>query len=357
MALTRDIVSVSWLNQHVKQLLESSLALQGLMVRGEVSNFRRYPNALYFSIKDIDAKISAVMFLYQSFPAYLPKDGDEVIITGSVSLYTKEGSYQFIAKNIEAYGEGDQLLALKRLKEKLAKEGLFDASRKRPLKWYPERIGIIAAKDSAALKDITFNLSRRYPIAHIFIFPSRVQGKDAVRQLIDQLDIASTYPLDVLILARGGGAEEDLSAFNDEGLTRKVVNAPFPIVAAIGHEINLSLVDLAADKRASTPTAAAELVARDQFEISQDLQAYRERAFNRIRDIIHQLSMRFEYLKKHRLFIKPDTMFVHHQTRLNQLKLQNEASLQYWYYPFQVRLQKYKQALSHLSPTNILKRG
>jgi len=229
----RSYLTIKEINSAIKTHIEGDITFRHVILKGEVSNFRQYPKALYFSLKDQEAKISAVFFLYGTYPKYLPKDGDEVLVTGSISVYVKDGSYQINAKQIELFGLGDQLLALQKLKEKLQKEGLFDANKKRPLPRYPQRVGMIAGRDSAALKDLTTNLNRRYPIAQQIFFPSLVQGLLAPKDLIRALSLAYQADLDVLIIARGGGAEEDLSAFNDETMVRKVAQSPVPTIAAI----------------------------------------------------------------------------------------------------------------------------
>ncbi len=350
-------LTVKQVNTLIKDLLDHTPELMSLAIKGEVSNFRRYPKALYFTLKDQESKMTAVMFLYSTFPKYLPKDGDEVIVTGAVSVYVKEGQYQINVKQIEQYGLGDQLLALQKLKEKLAKEGLFDQAKKRPLPEYPYRVGFIAGQGSAALKDLTFNLTRRFPYAVQVFFPSLVQGNQAPQDLMRALNLAYQANLDVLIIARGGGAEEDLSAFNDEALVRHVAVSPIPTIAAIGHEINLSLVDLTADVRASTPTAAAELAVPDQEAIKQRLVMLEARIEQAISNQVQSYRERLRTWKLRPVLIDPFIVF--HQWGKDLKKL-DKALLQAWTLSMQGKTQevkRLKETLLALSPKAVLNRG
>ena len=357
MTMQPKFITVKEVNTIIKDLLDHTPQLMTLAVKGEVSNFRRYPKALYFTLKDQESKMTAVMFLYSTFPKYLPKDGDEVIVTGAVSVYVKEGQYQINVKQIEQYGLGDQLLALQKLKEKLAKEGLFDASKKRAITNYPQRVGFIAGQGSAALKDLTYNLARRFPYATQVFFPSLVQGSQAPLDLIRALNLAYQANLDVLISARGGGAEEDLSAFNDETLVRHVATAPIPTIAAIGHEINLSLVDLVADLRASTPTAAAELAVPDQQEIKQRLLILSERLLQGMTTQVQSFRQRLRTWQLRPVLIDPFTMY--HQWAKDLKQLQN-ALKQALTFSLKVKVQEVQRlndTLSALSPKAVLNRG
>jgi exodeoxyribonuclease VII large subunit len=350
-------LTIKEINTAIKAHVEGEGLFRHVVLKGEVSNFRQYPKALYFSLKDQEAKINAVFFLYGTFPKYLPKDGDEVLVTGSISIYVKDGSYQINAKQIEQFGLGDHLLALQKLKEKLLKEGLFDQAKKRPLPVFPQRIGIIAGRESAALKDLTTNLFRRYPIAQQVFFPSLVQGPLAPKDLIRALTLAYAASIDVLIIARGGGAEEDLSAFNDETLVRMVSQSPVPTIAAIGHEINLSLVDLVADHRASTPTGAAEQAVKDKADLYQDLSLAFDRAVYAIKTSLKSLITQVEMFKQRPVLQSPLAMLHKQQelttlyaTRLNQairFILQSKDQTK----------DRYQASLQALSPFAVIQRG
>ena len=266
------ILTVTDINTYVKAVLSNDERLKFVRIKGEISNFKAYPSGhFYFSLKDNDSTISAVMFNnYAKRIAFSPKNGDEVIVLASIDAYVPRGSYNLNVFEMEEVGLGQQLVELEKLKRKLAEEGLFDESRKRPINIYPKAIGVITAPNGAAVRDIVTNIKRRYPIADIYVFPSLVQGEQAPAELLKAFYESQKYDLDTLIIGRGGGASEDLSAFNDEKLVRAVSTSKMPIIAAVGHEIDTTLIDFIADKRASTPTGAAELATVDIREIEKE---------------------------------------------------------------------------------------
>lgn len=269
---TGPIFQVSDINNYVKSLLTSDEKLKFVRVKGEISNFKVYPSGhFYFSLKDQESTINVVMFAtYSRRVSFSPENGQEVVVLASVDAYVPRGSYNLNVFEMEEFGVGQQLLELEKLKKKLAAEGLFDESRKRPINIYPKAIGVITAPNGAAVRDIVINIKRRYPIADIYVFPSLVQGEQAPAELLKAFNESQKYDLDTLIIGRGGGASEDLSAFNDETLVRAVSNSKMPIIAAVGHEIDMTLIDYVADKRASTPTGAAELATVDKREIEKE---------------------------------------------------------------------------------------
>ena len=270
----RNIYSVSEVNRYVKSVLTNDENLKFISVRGELSNFKRGANGhLYFSMKDKESLINCAMFSnYASHLIFEPKDGDEVVVLASIDAYPPRGSYQLIVYEMNTIGLGAALIELEKLKKKLAKEGLFDESRKRDINIYPNAVGVITAKNGAAIRDIVTNIKRRYPVCDIYVFPSSVQGENASKELLKAFQKSQEYELDTLIIGRGGGAIEDLSAFNDETLVRAIATSKMPVIAAVGHEIDTTLVDYVADKRASTPTGAAELATVDMREIQQKFQ-------------------------------------------------------------------------------------
>lgn len=345
------------INALAKQVLDEQDVFQTVTIRGEVSNFKRYPNALYFSIKDQDARLNVVMFLYKQFPSYLPKDGDDVLISGQITLYVKDGSFQLNARQIQRFGEGDQLLALQQLKEKLAKEGLFDASRKRAFLPYPRHIVVIAGQDSAALKDITFNMARRYPLVRLTILPAKVQGALAVDSIQQALKQAFLLQADALILARGGGSEEDLSAFNQEALVRTLATSPFPVVAAIGHEINTSLCDLVADLRASTPTAAVELITPDIRDMLEDLHHSQQQAMKAIQRQVEWIKLPFLRFAEHPVMKSPFASLELQRDKLMQLQRSLQQHMHWNLETISQHALRLKDQLLALSPTRIVERG
>ncbi len=267
------IHSVSEVNRYIKKVLANDENLRFIYVRGEISNFKPGPSGhLYFSLKDQECMISVAMFAnYASKLIFTPKNGDEVILIASIDAYPPRGTYQLLCYEMNQVGQGSILIELEKLKKRLQAEGLFDESRKRSINIYPHAVGIITAKNSAAIKDILTNIKRRYPVTDIYVFYASVQGENAPKELLKAFNESQKYDLDTLIIGRGGGASEDLSAFNDETLVRAISNSKIPVIAAVGHEIDTTLVDYVADKRASTPTGAAELATVDIREIHQRL--------------------------------------------------------------------------------------
>ena len=300
----KPVYTVTDVNRYIKSIITGDQNLKFIYVRGEISNFKPGANGhLYFSLKDKECLINVAMFNnYTKTLTFVPKNGDEVVILASADVYPARGSYQLLAYEMNQVGQGDILLELEKLKKQLQAEGLFEQSRKRPINIYPKAIGVITARNSAAIKDILFNIKRRYPIADIYVFYSAVQGDSAPKELLRAFEESQKYDLDTLIIGRGGGASEDLSAFNDETLVRAIANSKMPVIAAVGHEIDSTLVDYVADKRASTPTGAAELATVDRREIEQKfayaLDDMNNSLLEKVRDMKEDLSSLNEELEE-----------------------------------------------------------
>lgn len=272
----KTVYEVGQLADILRGLLEG--ALPAVWVQGEVSNFRNPSGHWYFTLKDASAQIRCAMFKGKNFHVRpLPKDGDAVLLRGQVSFYTQRGDLQLIVEHLEPAGTGALLRAFEQLKAKLAAEGLFDEHLKRPLPPAPHAIGLITSATAAALQDILNTLARRYPLAPVYLYPVPVQGDTAPPAIVEALDKLPTLaPVDVMILARGGGSLEDLWCFNDERIARAIRATSVPVVTGIGHEIDFTIADFAADLRAPTPTAAAELVSPNLADWSAQLQAQAE---------------------------------------------------------------------------------
>jgi len=332
----RNIYSVSEVNRYIKAIISQDENLKFVSVKGELSNFKRGANGhLYFSLKDKDSLINCAMFsTYAGKLSFEPKDGDEILVLASVDVYIARGSYQLIVYEMTNIGQGAMLVQLEMLKKQLQKEGLFDVSRKRDINIFPKAVGVITAKNGAAVRDIVTNIKRRYPICDIYVFPSAVQGESAPKELLKAFQKSQEYDLDTLIIGRGGGASENLSAFNDETLVRAIATSKMPVIAAVGHEIDTTLVDYVADKRASTPTGAAELATVDIREIEQKFQYslddMKDSIFEQLNDMNEQLEAYKEELKESLL------------DKLEELKKD---------------LKNRKEQLEILNPKNILNRG
>ncbi|MBL7006720.1 MAG: exodeoxyribonuclease VII large subunit [Spirochaetia bacterium] len=274
---TSIIFSVAEISSLIKDILENSF--MNISIEGELSNFRPASSGhWYFTLKDDQAAISAVMFRNrQSGLNFIPKDGKKVVVTGAVSVYEKRGTYQIICTSMRAAGEGDILALLEKRKQKLAAEGLFDSDRKQKLPLFPEKIVVITSPTGAALRDILQVLKRRNSGSAVRILPAAVQGEKAAETLSLQVQLANRYNLgDVIILGRGGGSLEDLLPFSDENLVRTVAASKIPVISAVGHEIDWALTDFAADSRAPTPSAAAELVSAQTLDLLHKIHSVKE---------------------------------------------------------------------------------
>ncbi len=275
-----DVYSVSRLNLEARALLEGSFAT--LWVEGEVSNLARPRSGhIYFSLKDDACQVRCAMFrMHNRRLAFAPRDGLHVVVQARVSLYAERGDFQLLVQQMEEAGAGALQRAFEALKKKLAAEGLFDAERKRALPALPRRVGVITSPTGAAVRDVITVLARRFPAIPVLIYPVPVQGADAAPAIAAALDLAAARAeCDVLILTRGGGSLEDLQAFNDEGVARAIARCALPVVSAVGHETDFSIADFVADRRAPTPSAAAEMVSPD----AREWRARRDGALRRLR--------------------------------------------------------------------------
>lgn len=271
--------TVSQLTAHIKRLLESDRSLRGLWLEGEISNFKRHAPSghCYFTLKDSGASIPCVMWRAAAQQLRrLPVDGEQVLVYGHVSVYEAQGKYQFYADLLQPAGLGQLYQELEALKLRLAAEGLFDQERKRPLPRWPRRIGIVTSPQAAALRDILRTLTARYPLVEVLLAPTAVQGVEAPAQIVAAIERLNAYarqvqPIDLILLARGGGSIEELWAFNDERVVRAVATSALPVISGVGHETDFTLADLAADVRAPTPTGAAAMAVPDRLELANQV--------------------------------------------------------------------------------------
>lgn len=301
------IYTVSSLVRYLKQTIDNDMNVQSVLIKGEISNFTNHRSGhWYFTLKDAKAKLSCVMFSsYASRSKILLKEGMKVIVSASLSVYEAQGSCQLYVTKVQVDGLGDLFLQYEQLKEKLAAEGLFDPQHKKAIPSYPSHIVIITAKEGAAIQDMRITLKKRWPIAKVDFLPSLVQGKDAPKAIIENLQIADTMGADVILLARGGGAIEDLWCFNDEALARCIYEAKTIIVTGVGHESDTTLVDYVSDARAATPTAAAQLITPDQDEVRQLLATYKKRMKKSMEQRLQEQQLQLQRLHQHRYLQDP----------------------------------------------------
>ena len=276
--MEQKILSVTELNQLVRGKLERDSDLQNVCIRGEISNYKLYPSGHhYFSLKDPESAIRCVLFKGNALSLrFRPENGMQVLAVGRVSLYPRDGSYQFYCTRLLPDGAGDLSVAFEQLKQKLYREGLFDPAHKKQLPAFPHRVGIVTSPAGAAVHDMLRILGKRYPLSRVILLPVRVQGAEAPGEIARAIDYANAHAIaDVLIVGRGGGSVEDLWAFNDEGVSRAIFRSRIPVVSAVGHEPDVTISDFTADLRAATPSNAAELVAPDQSELRAALEGMR----------------------------------------------------------------------------------
>ncbi len=281
------VFSVSQITSLIKEILETSF--RTITIEGEISNWRPSSSGhIYFTLKDNVSQIKAVIFRSAAYKlSFSPKDGDKVRCSGNVTVYAAQGNYQIVVSKMEPAGTGNILQMLEERKQKLAAEGLFDSEKKRPLPLFPQTIGVVTSPTGAAIRDILNIAKRRNPKINIIVLPAIVQGDGAAQTIIRMIEIANFYKLcDILIVGRGGGSLEDLLPFSEENVVRAVSSSNIPVISAVGHEIDWALCDYAADFRAPTPSAAAEMAIPVLEDIKIELQDYKEDLYNNINRIV-----------------------------------------------------------------------
>lgn len=302
------ILSVSQINRYISFKLKEDKKLSGVMIRGEISNFTAHRSGhFYFTLKDNESAIKAVMFRSNAQKVkFMPQDGMNVIAMGSISVFERDGLYQIYVTDIIPDGVGSVYIANQQLREKLRKEGIFDESAKRPLPQLPKKIGAVTSETGAALQDIINVLSRRYPVCELMVFNTLVQGTDAADSISRSMMNAAKADCDVIILARGGGSLEDLSAFNTEKVAYAIYNSSVPVISAVGHETDVTIADLAADLRAPTPSAAAEMVSLSAEQIYGNIKYYEEKLKGLIETSLNNLNAQLEKTNERLLRFSPD---------------------------------------------------
>lgn len=356
-----QLITVRQLNLYVKSTLESDKRLCDISVLGEISNFKNHYSSghWYFTLKDSAASIRAVMFRASACKVkFAVQDGMQVIVRGRVSLYEKDGQYQFYAEDIMPAGNGSIALAFEQIKKKLAAEGMFDAENKRPIPSFPKRIAVVTSDTGAAVQDIMNILGRRYPLCEIILCPVAVQGEAAVPDMIDALKrIYSLSDVDTIIIGRGGGSAEDLWAFNSEQLARVIYESPIPVISAVGHETDFTICDFVSDLRAPTPSAAAELAVPDISELYAALKAVSDRLNSLIK---HRYDLEYSHVEKLR-----NSPFLRYPKMIVDAPMQNIDILsQKLQFSFKNILDKKTSDISllisrldSLSPLKVLERG
>ena len=326
--MSEEYVTVSALTKYIKYKFDKDPHLGRVYLTGEISNFRLRPTHQYFSLKDENAIISATMF-QSAFKKiqFRPEEGMKVLVIGKVSVFEKSGQYQINIEHMEPDGVGALYLAYEQLKKKLEAEGLFSLPKK-PIPQFPKKIAILTSESGAVIQDIQTTVARRFPIVQLVLYPTVVQGVHAVNSILKNLDLVEQEDYDVVIIGRGGGSIEDLWAFNEEPIVRRVAELSIPVISSVGHETDTTLIDFVSDMRAATPTAAAEIATPVLMEIHQqlrNLQTRLEQALSRQLQIKRE---RMQALANASIFQNPERIYQVYQQRVDQLEMRLQQMMQ-----------------------------
>lgn len=312
-------LTVTALTKYLKYKFDSDANLRKVFLKGEISNFKPHTTGhFYFSIKDENSKINAIMFSTHTKKLnFMPSEGMKVLVTGFVSVYEATGNYQIYVDDIIEDGLGNLYVAFEKLKAKLEKEGLFDNKYKKEIPKIPEKVGIVTASTGAAIKDIISTIKRRYPICETYLFPCLVQGEMAAKDIVKKINQANKYDLDVLIVGRGGGSFEDLNSFNDEEVARAIFKSRIPVISAVGHEIDFTIADFVADMRAPTPTGAAEIAVPNINDLNKIIHQYNIRLNEGINKKVNYLKLYMDSLKNSFVIKNPMLMYNNKKQQLD----------------------------------------
>lgn len=356
----QKVYSVSEVNQYLKHILDSVPVLNGICIRGELSNYKIYPSGHhYFTLKDGESAIRCVMFKGNAMKLqFRPESGMKVIAMGRITVYPRDGAYQLYCESLNADGIGDLYVAFEQLKEKLNAEGLFDREHKKALPRYPQRIAIVTSSAGAAVHDMIRILRRRYPIAKVLLLPVRVQGTEAPPEIAGAIRYANRYGVaDVLITGRGGGSIEDLWAFNDERVARAIYDSEIPVISAVGHEPDVTISDFVADVRASTPSNAAEIAVPDMADLLRQLQESGNRMAQSQIKTLELAGKRWSVLAEKRVLTDPTAFIEDKRLQLDNVQQQLSLVAREQLSVQQRRFAALAASLDALSPLRVLGRG
>ena len=348
-------LSVGAINRYLKSRFDNDPNLQKVFIKGEISNFKRHTTGhLYFSIKDETGKINAIMFRTQANKVlFEPMDGSKVLITGRVSVYEATGSYQIYVDEMLEDGVGNLYLAFEKLKRELAKEGLFDEAKKKKIPKIPETIGVITAPTGAAIKDILSTIKRRFPLTKVYLFSALVQGDQAASDIVKKIKQANTYPLDVLIVGRGGGSIEDLWPFNEEIVARAIYESKIPVISAVGHEIDFTISDFVADLRAPTPTGAAEMAVPNINDVINNIEQLKIRLNESIYKKINYQKLYLDSLKNSYVIKNPMIMYEQQKQKIDVMQEKIKTLILHKLDNNKTRLNNLKNSYIMINPENL----
>ncbi|NLV16479.1 MAG: exodeoxyribonuclease VII large subunit [Syntrophomonadaceae bacterium] len=358
---SNKILTISQLTAHVRGVLERDRLLQSVWVRGEISDFKFYQKSghLYFNLKDENSSVNCVMFRGNARNIdFQPGDGLKVIARGYISIFEKYGRYQYYVEEMEPDGLGGLFLSLQQLKERLEREGLFDAKRKRPIPQFADCLGIVTSGDGAALRDIVRIVHQRHPGCHIVVAPAAVQGAEAPAEIARSIEALNQWGFpQVLIVGRGGGSIEDLWAFNTEQVVRAIAESKIPVISAVGHEVDFSLADFAADARAATPTQAGQLAVPDMIACKEQLHDNWLRMCRAMERYCNQKWAQVDYIKERSIWKRPEATIDASRKELQHMMQGMKAGIQNNIRIREMMINRLGMALDTLSPLKVLERG
>ena len=354
------VYSVSGVNRYIKELMDGDGLLSGLLIRGEISNYKKYPSGHhYFSLKDEQGSLRCVMFRGDASRLRVqPANGMQIIAFGRITVFPRDGQYQLYCTELFAAGQGDLNAAFQRLKEKLDKEGLFDPAAKQELPAFPKKIALITSPVGAAVRDMLRILKSRWPMAQVLIVPVRVQGAEAAGEIAAAIHgVNNRADIDLIITGRGGGSMEDLWAFNEEVVARAIFVSNIPVISAVGHEPDVTISDYVADLRAATPSNAAELAVPDQTEIRETLTVLQRRMEQAVKSRLEHSRTRLERLSRSRVLRDMKAPLDERRMILDHLQRRMNREISVKLKEDRAALARLRAGLEAMSPLNVLNRG
>ncbi len=351
--------TITEFTRYLKLMFDTSSKMRNVYLKGEISNLKIHPTGhIYFSLKDEGSKIGAMMFSSNARNLnFKPEEGMKVLVSGRVSIYEATGNYQIYVSTMEEDGLGNLYLEFEKLKKKLKEEGLFSEEHKKDIPKYPKKIGVVTASTGAAIKDIISTIKRRYPIANIYLYSSLVQGEGAKEDIVRNIKRADKDSMDVLIVGRGGGSIEDLWPFNEEVVAHAIYDAATPIISAVGHEIDFTIADFVADKRAATPTAAAEMAVPNISDVIDMINNYKIRLNESINKLSKIKRLELDKLKDSYILKNPLIMYDNKKQNLINLTEKITSLMNYNINNTRISIDHIIEKLELINPLMVLKRG
>ena len=342
--MNSEYLSISEINKIIKYTIEGNEELRSVYLKGEISNIKYHSRGhLYFSLKDESSKINAVMFNYERYLSFNPKDGDSVLVHGRISVYEASGSYQIYVDSMDMDGIGNLYILFEKLKKKLSEEGLFNPEHKKKIKRVPKKIGVITAPTGAAVRDIISTINKRFPLTEIYLFPTLVQGEEAAKNIVKMIELANTFDdIDTIILGRGGGSIEDLWAFNEEIVARAIYNSRIPIISGVGHEIDFTISDFVADLRAPTPTGAALMATPDIEEVRRYFKQAKERSTTSVMNKLFSFEQLLNKYKTNYILNNPIRLYEMKEQKIDNLFDRINNYIKNYLLTYESLLDKYK---------------